>query len=129
VNKRSVAVWLPAFAWGGLIFALSAQADLTFSPDEGLDFVIRKIGHMAVFGILALLVWWALAETTPVRRPWAWALALTILYAITDELHQAFVAGRHASILDVAIDAAGACVAIAIVSIVGGRLRRNVPKP
>ena len=121
LNKPSVAAWLPALAWAGLIFAFSAQADLTLVPDQGLDFVVRKLGHMAIFGVLALLFWRALAATTTLRRPWAWALAVTTVYAITDELHQAFVAGRNASLRDVGIDAAGALIAVVIVGVLGAR--------
>ena len=53
--------------------------------------------------------------TTALRRPWAWALVLTILYAISDELHQGLVAGRHASASDVVIDGIGAVLAVACV--------------
>lgn len=109
-----VLAWAPALAWAALIFGASAQPDLTFVPDASLDFVVRKAGHMAVFGILALLLWRALAATTRVRRPWAWAIVLTVLYAITDELHQGLVSNRHASPVDVLIDAAGALIAVAI---------------
>jgi len=56
--------WLPVIAWAGLIFAFSAQPNLRFASDEGLDFLVRKAGHMAVFGILALLLWRAMASTT-----------------------------------------------------------------
>jgi VanZ family protein len=59
-----------------------------------------------------LLVWRASWATTSWRRPWAGALALTLLYAITDEIHQGGVAGRFASAFDVAIDAAGAVIAV-----------------
>jgi VanZ family protein len=90
-------------------------------PDAGLDFLVRKAGHMAVFGILALLTWRALATTTAWRRPWAWALALAVLYAVTDELHQGFVAGRHPSPVDVGIDATGALIAVLAVGIVRSR--------
>ena len=125
LDKRSLAAWLPAVAWAGLIFAFSDQANLRFVPDEGLDFVVRKLGHMAVFGVLALLLWRALAMTTALRRPWAWALALTVLYAITDEFHQSFVAGRNASMRDVGIDAVGALVAVAIGGVVVPWWRRR----
>jgi hypothetical protein len=27
-------------------------------PDAALDFVVRKLGHVGVFGILVLLPWW-----------------------------------------------------------------------
>jgi VanZ family protein len=119
LNGRLVAAWLPVLVWAGLIFAFSAQASLTFLPDQALDF--GKLGHMAIFGVLALLLWWALAGSTRLRRPWAWALALAVLYAVTDEIHQAFVPGRNASVLDVGIDAAGALVAVAIVGFLRGR--------
>ena len=38
--------------------------------------------------------------------------ALTVLYGVSDELHQAFVPARVASELDVGIDAAGALLGI-----------------
>ena len=117
----TVLAWAPPVAWAGLIFVLSAQPDLRFLPDEGLDFVIRKVGHAAVFGILALLLWRALLVTSSLRRPWAWAVALTVLYAIVDELHQGVVSGRYASIADVGIDAAGAVIAVAVVTLVLSR--------
>jgi VanZ family protein len=118
---RPLVAWAPAIAWAGLIFAFSAQPNLRFAPDAGLDFLVRKAGHMGVFGILALLLWRAVATTTARRRPWAWALALTILCAATDELHQGFVAGRHPSPVDVGIDATGALIAIVAVGIVRSR--------
>jgi VanZ family protein len=123
LTRRRLLAWAPPVAWAALIFIASAQPGLRFVPDEGLDFIVRKLGHMAVFGILALLLWRAFATTTAVRRPWAWALALTVLYAVTDELHQAFVAGRTSSARDVAIDAAGAVIAVAVVVAVAARTR------
>jgi VanZ family protein len=116
--------WLPVLAWAGLIFAFSAQSDLRFVPDQELDFVVRKIGHMGVFGILALLIWRALASTTRLRRPWAWSVVLAGLYAATDELHQGFVAGRYPSPVDVTIDAVGALIAVAILLAIAGRRQR-----
>jgi VanZ family protein len=118
---RGVVAWLPVIVWAGLIFAFSAQPNLRFAADPGLDFLVRKAGHMAVFGILALLLWRALASTSAWRRPWAWSVALAILYAITDEFHQGFVAGRHESAVDVGIDAAGALIAVVGAGIVRSR--------
>ena len=120
VLRLMLLVWAPVAAWAALIFVLSAQPHLRFVPDEGLDFVVRKIGHMGVFGILALLLWRALVGTTAWRRPWAWAFALTVLYAASDELHQGLVAGRHPSAIDVGIDAAGALIALVAVGLIRG---------
>ena len=118
-----MSTWLPVVAWAALIFALSAQPDLRLAQDALVDFVIRKTGHMAIFGILALMLWLALVTTTALRAPWAWALAITVLYAITDELHQGFVAGRSASAGDVGIDAIGAVLAVAVGSVLVVRSR------
>jgi VanZ family protein len=124
-RRVAVASWLPAAVWAAVIFAFSSQPNLRFVADDVLDFVVRKVGHMGVFGILAALVWFALARTA-LPRPWAGAFAVTVLYAITDELHQGLVAGRHPSPVDVGIDAAGALIVIAVVLFV---LRtRRVPR-
>jgi VanZ family protein len=120
---RWALAWAPVIALAALIFLASAQSNLVFVPDATLDLVVRKLGHAAVFGILALLLWRALATTSHVRRPWAWALALAILYAISDELHQGFVAGRHPSPVDVGIDSTGALIAIVAVWVVRSRRR------
>jgi VanZ family protein len=127
---RSLSPWLLPVAWAALIFAFSAQPDLRFAPNEGLDFLIRKAGHMAVFGILALLLWRAVGSTTVWPRPSAWALALTVLYAVSDEIHQGVVSGRHASAVDVGIDAAGALIAVAGVGLLRARrARRKIGSP
>ena len=113
--------WAPVIAWAALIFMFSAQPNLSFVPDAGLDFVVRKLGHMGVFGILALLLWRALAGTTAWQRPRAWAFALAVLYAVTDELHQGLVVTRHPSLLDVGIDATGALIAVVAVGLIRSR--------
>src|SRR5665213_2086672 len=72
-SGRPLLAWAPAAGWAALIFLLSAQPNLRFVPDPGLDFIVRKLGHMGVFGILALLSWRAFAGTTAWRGPWALA--------------------------------------------------------
>lgn len=102
---------LPALALMGLIFAVSAQSTLP-TVQSDLDVVLRKAAHMTEFGLL-----WALwLRALPGPRPPAarWALGIALAYAASDELHQSFVAGRHPSPFDVAIDAAGMGVAAAI---------------
>jgi VanZ family protein len=104
---RIARLWLPVLVWAGIIFALSATPNLRFAQAADLDFVVRKAGHMAAFGILAVLLWRALAFSA-VRRAIVWSWVLTVAYATTDELHQSFTAGRHPSPVDVGIDSAGA---------------------
>jgi VanZ family protein len=93
----------------GVIFAFSAQSRLPTAPQPWLDFLFKKSAHFAVFATLAALLWRAF-EWRP--RAWIWAWLLTVIYAISDEWHQSFVAGRHPQASDVLIDACGAATAL-----------------
>jgi VanZ family protein len=117
-------------AWAALIFVASAQPNLRFVGDDVLDFVVRKAGHMAVFGVLALLLWRALAATTLVHPAVAWAAVLALLYAASDEVHQGFVAGRHPAATDVVIDGIGIALALLVgTAVVRRRAARRPPGP
>jgi VanZ family protein len=91
----------PPLVLMALIFFLSAQPDL----NSGLgvwDTIGRKLVHMAEYGLLWFLWWRALGyRLAPV------AVAITLIYAASDELHQTTVHGRNGSPWDWAIDAAG----------------------
>ena len=65
---------------------------------------------------------------TGVQRAWQWSLGLTVLYAVSDEIHQGFTAGRHPAAADVAIDAAGA-VALLAAAVLLPRLLRSRRRP
>ena len=109
----------PPLALMLLIFVLSAQPDLN-SGLGGWDTVLRKLAHMAEFGLLWFLWWRALGYGHP--GP---AIAIALGYAATDELHQSFVQGRHGSPVDWAIDAAGVGIAGALVALRARRLRAS----
>ncbi|MBB5324170.1 VanZ family protein [Anoxybacillus tepidamans] len=85
------------------------EGDETASP---LNFIVRKSAHLSAFGILAALVFKALAP-----RRWAYigAWSFATLYAATDEWHQSFEPGRTALFSDVLIDACGALLALCLV--------------
>ncbi len=106
--SRVLSAWLPVVVWAALIFTLSSVPDL----GTGLgtwDLVLRKLAHTAEYAILGLLLLRATGRASV-------AFVLATLYAVSDELHQALVAGRHASPLDVVIDAAGVAVGLALAS-------------
>ena len=98
-SSRVLTHWLPVVLWAGVIFALSSIPHL----GTGLgvwDTVLRKGAHVTEYAILSLVLLRAVGREAP-------ALALGVLYAASDELHQSFVRGRHASPVDVAIDSVG----------------------
>ena len=98
-RSRLLTVWLPVVAWAAVIFTLSSIPSLSTGLGTW-DTILRKGAHLTEYAVLGALLYRALG-----REPLA--LAVGIAYAATDELHQHFVHGRHASPLDVAIDAVG----------------------
>ena len=114
--------WLPPVLLMAVIFALSAQPDL--SSGLGLiDLIGRKLIHAGEYGLLCFL-WWRALRTLPMERrtALAGAAAVALLYAASDEWHQTFVAGRHGTPVDVLIDAVGIALTGALI---GRRERRN----
>jgi len=140
--------WVPVIAWMIVIFAgstdvLSAEhtsrflmpflrwldPHMSFATIASINVVLRKLGHVTEYAILAALLWRALRATlraTRLRSPrrpsarqastlWIGAIALiaSALFAISDEFHQSFVGTRTASAQDVLIDLTGALIAVA----------------
>ena len=99
--------WLPAVLWMGGIFYLSQQSS-PLGVDAGA--FRAALAHVALFGGLAALLYWALAgrSTHVAWATMAISFAITVLYGVTDELHQTFVDGRVASETDLLFDATGA---------------------
>jgi VanZ family protein len=104
--SRVASLWLPVVAWAALIFILSSIPDLSTGLGTW-DLVLRKLAHATEYGVFGALLLRALGRPAP-------AAMAAVAYAASDELHQHFVSGRHASPLDVAIDAAGVLAGIAI---------------
>jgi VanZ family protein len=94
----------PPLVLMAVIYVLSAQPDLN-SGLGPVDFALRKVVHMAEYGLLWFLWLRALDGDRPLL-----AAAITIAYAGTDEWHQTFVEGRHGTPIDVVIDAAGVLI-------------------
>ncbi|MGI6263915.1 MAG: VanZ family protein [Acutalibacteraceae bacterium] len=153
-----IAAWLAVVGWMAVIFALSNQTAAESSalsgglieqvaqavtpgfeelpPQEQTAVVdqwqnaVRKLAHAAEFAVLGVLLWVALSR---VPRLWiraAIAAGISLLYAISDEGHQFFVAGRGPGALDVCIDLAGALagVGLALAATALWRKRKNHKK-
>ena len=100
----ALSVWLPVIVWAAVIFTFSSIPSLSTGLG-GWDTLLRKGAHMTEYAILGGLLLRALRRQTP-------ALAAGIAYALSDELHQHFVRGRHAAPLDVLVDAVGVAVGV-----------------
>lgn len=132
---KSIGFWLViALFWGGLIFYFTTSGYFTSKNTEKTinaiisassnshagelnflgkspNFIVRKLMHLTVFGIFALIIWKLL-------RPWrysfltAWTTAS--IYGGIDEWHQSLVPGRTPLLQDVLIDSTGAFLALCI---------------
>ncbi len=83
---------------------------------ERMEPFIRKCAHMAeyAFGAMLFYSYCLTYEKMNPRKQVLFAICATVLYAITDEIHQLFVNDRAGQILDVLIDSAGAGLGVLI---------------
>jgi VanZ family protein len=98
----------------GAIYYLSAQPSLPSAPDPWWDLLLKKGAHMAGYAVLMVLWWRALRLGCSERLALGLAVLFSVLYAVSDELHQLYVPGRNGSAWDVGIDTCGVLVAAGI---------------
>ena len=135
-NQRKLLILLAVVLWMAIIFKLSAQpgeqsnilsAKVTnvivsvvqqFQPDVNvvsLNYFIRKCAHFLAYLVLGIIVLFAMRRIGLMdKKGVGFTLLFCISYAITDELHQAFVPGRTPKLLDVLIDSSGASLGIGL---------------
>lgn len=125
--------WLPAIFWAGVIWILStkyfsaqrtgavlrsvAEWFLPWLTGDQLDRInlyLRKSAHFTEYFIFCLLLFRGWRGE---RRGWRWtwalgAFAVAAGYSALDEIHQAFVIERTASVYDSLLDSTGAFAAM-----------------
>ncbi len=107
--KRFVTYQLPAILWMLIIFLLSSRQRVGVSETYWINFFIFKTLHVIEYAFLYALTLRALASgKQPSKKTYSIALLVTILYAISDEMHQTFVPTREGTLRDVIIDSIGA---------------------
>lgn len=139
-TPKKFLAWLPALLWMLLIFIgstnlLSSSNTSRFlgplirwlAPGISDDAVhhaqtvIRKLGHVSEYAVVAVLYHRALVLTFMIEpRYWCWkrfriALGLAALYAASDEFHQGFASARDGRVQDVFIDTVGAWVGLMLI--------------
>ncbi|MDM7998197.1 MAG: VanZ family protein [Acidobacteriota bacterium] len=106
--------WGPAVLIMSIIFIASATPGSKMPEFGYWDLGVKKGGHMIGYALLGAAFCHALHGTRRAAKHFfIWAFVLTVLYAMSDEVHQTFTAGRTPAILDVGIDAIGGCMGIA----------------
>jgi len=132
-------IWIPVILWMMVIFYLSHQvasesnelsmgitkvlfevASMIFPSleIELFNHVIRKNAHFIAYFILGLLTINAIYWNKKFgHKAFIIALIISILYAVSDEIHQLFIPGRAGRLVDVLIDAFGAFCGIGVYTI------------
>jgi VanZ family protein len=89
---------------------------------------IRKSAHLTEYAVLAVFLYNSLkpaGDRSWSRKAACWALVASGSYSLTDEGHQLFVPGRHASLFDCVLDTTGALVGLFVLSAAIFALRRR----
>ncbi len=112
--------WLVVFGCAGVIFYLSDQSvppRFLLSVFPWLD----KIVHAFEFGLFGLVVFWALGcsfKTLSARSRGVLSVGISVLYGVSDEIHQTFVPMREGDPFDVLADAFGVVCALIVLRII-----------
>jgi len=139
--------WLATATWAVMIFNFSRAP---YSPASSARFIsivldwlsisilpqnldllntlLRKSVHLTEYAVLAVFLYNSLkpvGDPSWSRRATFWALLASGIYSLTDEFHQLFVPGRHASLFDSAVDTTGAFVGLFMLSSTIVVLRRK----
>ena len=116
--KNILLRWGPALALMIIIFIFSAQPKGAL-PDYGdYELEVKKGAHVVAYACLAVLWLRGVKGEAEARLShYLWAFAFTVLYAISDEYHQTFVAGRTGRWYDVVFDAFGATISLSLMSL------------
>jgi VanZ family protein len=115
MRLRSILLrWIPSIFIMGIIFLLSSLPASRIPYYGLLDTLIKKGGHALGYGLLGLSYYYALPRSLSRLSRSALALVMSVLFALSDEFHQSFVLGRTSSLVDVAIDGAGAAFALLV---------------
>ena len=134
--KKRIVYTILTLLWMLVIFSMSAQpAEVSGSKSsfitvrivslfidnptqeliDTVETVIRKLCHFLEYALLSVLIYKTLESYGLKKRGCALCIAVSMLYAISDEIHQYFVPGRACRLYDILIDTLGAvsgCLAI-----------------
>lgn len=142
-----IILWAAVIAWMALIFSFSMETAAQSSETSGgfiryfmerwipgfteltdaaqhemiesVTYFVRKSAHFCIFaglGFLTCAAWWSCDAST--KRAFLLAAVIGVLYAVSDEIHQAFVPGRACMIRDMILDTCGVLTGAGAVTLI-----------
>jgi VanZ family protein len=103
-----------------IIFIQSSFPSVELPKVELIGF--DKILHFGVYGLLVILCYISLTHQSKLalfsKSPYLWAVIITSIYGLTDEIHQYFVPNRSCEFQDWIADFIGALIGILLIKMV-----------
>ncbi len=114
-NWRFIVFSLLATSCAVAIFVISSMPRVPMPPGyydvPNADKLLHTLEYL-VFGLLLCFAFHSASNPKVSERALVLALVVGLVYGITDEVHQAFVPGRTASLIDVAFNSLGVGIAL-----------------
>ena len=104
----------PALTLMVIIFMASSVPGAQMPNAGALDLYVKKGGHMTGYALLGLAL--VRAQGKASQKQILLAILGCALYALSDEFHQTFTAGRHPSLVDVGIDLVGTSLGMVVLT-------------
>jgi VanZ family protein len=127
--RRIALAWAPAALYMAVIWVVSSMEQPSFPIHL---FPLRDKGvHATEYAVLAFLLGHACVRTFdrhPRLRVALAAVVLTFLWGFLDEMHQAFVPGRSADLLDLVADTVGAVTGVGVRMTISRLATRRAPE-
>ena len=81
--------------------------------------IIRKGAHLSIYTLVGIFIM-SFISTYKIHLKYKFLISILVglIYASSDEIHQSFIPGRTASIIDVGIDTSGVLLGIILVLII-----------
>lgn len=104
--------WLPPVLCAVLIFWFSSQSTLPGFQLSIIDFFFKKTAHICSYAALYFFTRRAIIKSQPNldlndKRVWLLPFVICLVYAMSDEVHQAFIPNRTATFRDIGYDLLG----------------------
>ena len=107
--------------WVGLLIYLSGVPHLFIGTN---DWLIRKLGHTAAYGILTYLLWENSSYVTKkVHFKIILCICIVLIIAVYDEIHQMSIPGRSGNYKGLLFDVLGMTLVLSFLNIVQRRTK------
>ena len=113
--------WLPLVAFCLVIFVQSSFPSPIKDPDVPFFDKYLHLLAYAILGILFFRAYASLKKDGATARIAFFSILSAGLYGISDEIHQSFVPGRHADVMDALVDFVGAAAGVLCYRYVAGK--------